>query len=175
MHAKRVLRYVPGMVSLGLRYLRSELLTPASIRAHVDADCGVDKDSRASTTGFVNDINSTPVSWRRKKQTIISLSSAESEYIALSECTKQVTWLRKLFWEFIHKHAWLREVAFAPTVIKMDNTAVESIAQSNATSVRSKHIDTRFHHVKSCVEGEVVKLSHVSSPMNVADVLTKML
>lgn len=37
-HAKPVLRYVAGTVLLGRRYLRSRILSPLSIRAHVDAD-----------------------------------------------------------------------------------------------------------------------------------------
>ena len=106
---------------------------------------------------------------------MIALSSAESEYIALSECTKQVTWLRKLFWEFIHKYPWVREVRFEGTQIMMDSTAAESIAKSNAISASTKHIDIRYHHVKSCVEGELVKISHVQSSENTADLLTKVL
>ena len=175
MHAKRVLRYVAGTACLGLKYSRSQLLSPKSFRAHVDADWGGDKDSRASATGYVIDINGTPVSWRTKRQTVVALSSAESEHIALSECAKQVKWMRKMYWEFIFKTPWLREVAFEPTHVHMDSSAAESIAKSNQISAKSKHIDIRFHHVKSCVRDKVLKLSHVSSANNTADLLTKVL
>lgn len=95
--AKRVIRYVAGTAKLGLKYTRSLTLSSKSFRAHVYADWGGDNDLRASAIGYVVDINETPVSWRTKRQTVLSLSSAESEYIVLSECAKQVTWIRKMF------------------------------------------------------------------------------
>lgn len=69
----------------------------------------------------------------------------------------------------------MREVAFEPTHVLMDSSAAESIAKNNQISANSKHIDIRFHHVKSCVENKVLKLSHVSSAKNTADLLTKVL
>ena len=36
------------------------------------------------------------VSWKSKKQTVIALSTAEAEYIALSAATQEVSWMRKL-------------------------------------------------------------------------------
>ena len=101
---KRVLRYVAGTVTLGLKYPRSgQTLSPRSIAVHVDADWGGCKDTRRSTTGYVITINGTPIAWRTRRQTIIALSSAESEYIALSECGKHITWSRKLYWEVASK------------------------------------------------------------------------
>lgn len=90
----------------------------------------------------------------------------ESEYIALSEYTKQVSWPRKLFWEFVH---------FDATRIMMDSTGTESIAENNAISASSKYIDMMYHHVKSLVTKHIIKLEHVLLMKTTAYLLTKVL
>ena len=94
------------------------------------------------------DINGTRVECKSRKQTVIALSSAESEYVALSECTKQLSWLRKLFWEFVHKQPWKRENSFLGTEIRIDSTSATSLAKSEQMSVKSKHIDMKVHQIK---------------------------
>ena len=60
-------------------------------------------DTRSSTTGFFIVVNDTPIVWKSKKQTVTTLSSGEAEYIALSTCAKEVSCIRKQFWELLIK------------------------------------------------------------------------
>ena len=48
-------------------------------------------------------VSGAPVSWRSKKQTCVALSTAEAEYVALSQATQEVTWLRELFKDLHNK------------------------------------------------------------------------
>ena len=95
-HAKRVMRYVAGTKNYGIFY-PARPLTSLTMDASVDSDWGADVETRRSVTGFVVTINGSPIYWRSKRQTIVSLSSGEAEYMALSSCAREVTWLRKLF------------------------------------------------------------------------------
>jgi len=48
-------------------------------------------------------VSGAPVSWRSKKQTCVTLSTAEAEYVALSQAIQEVTWLRELFKDLHNK------------------------------------------------------------------------
>ncbi len=86
-----VLRYIAATVKLGINYPRSaETLSPQSAAVNVDADWGGHHNTGKSTAGYGISVNKTTIIWRTRKQTVIALSSAELEYIALSECVKHV-------------------------------------------------------------------------------------
>ena len=176
LYLKRVLRYVAGTVTLGLSYPRSgQTLSPRSIAVHVDADWGGCKETRRSTTGYIITINGTPIAWRTRRQTIIALSSAESEYIALSDSGKHITWSRKLYWEVANKEPWREEISFDASRIFIDSTAAMSLATNKQISARGKHIDLRTHHVRELLMTTVIELLYVQSQNNIADLLTKIL
>jgi hypothetical protein len=40
---------------------------------------------------------------------------------------------------------------------------------------RSKHIDTRFHFIRECIEEGKVEVDHIGTAEQVADILTKAL
>ena len=49
--------------------------------------------------GFINFVNHGPVSWASKLQPIVTLSSAEAEYVALASEVQEVKYLRQLMEE----------------------------------------------------------------------------
>jgi len=87
-----------------LRYLRgtdfqSLLLSSTSsldLRAYSDADHGSDPTDRKSVTGFCIFLGDSLISWKSKKQSIVSQSSTEAEYRAMTSTTKEIVWLRWL-------------------------------------------------------------------------------
>ena len=173
---KRILRFVSGTVSNGLKYPRSVKLLPRSLVAAVDADWGGCKETRKSTSGWIIAVNGALVIWRTRKQTIIATSSAEAEYIALFDYAKHVSWMRKLYWEVMSKRPWPeREVKFEATPIKIDSTAATALAMSKQVSARSKHIDLKYHFVKAALGSGLIVLNDVASKDNPADMLTKIL
>eukprot|EP00253_Pinus_taeda_P032488 PITA_32488 len=65
-----------------------------------DSDCAGDPDDRKSTAGYVFTFGFGPITWACKKQSEISLSSAEVEYRSAIEASKKALWLRQILSEF---------------------------------------------------------------------------
>ena len=88
--AKRILRYLKGTVYLCLSYKKC---ADGNLIGYSDADWVGDVDDRHSTSGNVFLLAKGAVSWLSKKQATITLSTAETEYVALSAATQEAIWL----------------------------------------------------------------------------------
>ena len=64
--------------------------------AYSDADFPGNVSDRRSTSGVVLMLNGAPVSWSSRKQSCVSLSTTESEYVAATTAAKEVAWMRRL-------------------------------------------------------------------------------
>nr|GEW45820.1 uncharacterized mitochondrial protein AtMg00810-like [Tanacetum cinerariifolium] len=87
---KRIFRYLKGTINLGLWYPKD---SGFDLTAYSDADhvgCHLD---RKSTSGSVQFLGDKLVCWSSKKQNCVFISSAESEYVAVSSCCAQVLWM----------------------------------------------------------------------------------
>jgi histone deacetylase 1/2 len=76
---KRILRYLQGTTSLGLRLSKS---SSTSVSAFSDADWAGCPDDRRSTGDFAVFLGSKLISWSARKQATVSRSSTEAEYKA---------------------------------------------------------------------------------------------
>ena len=84
---KRIFRYLKGTMNLGLWYPSKKSF---SLRAYSDVDWAGCVDDAKSTSGGAFFLGESLVAWIIKKQTSISLSTAEDKYIAVVECCTQV-------------------------------------------------------------------------------------
>jgi len=89
---KRILRYLKGTMQLGLSYTRGDL----QLKAFSDADWARDLNDRRSTTGLVVFLGNNLISWSSKKQQIVSRSSTEAKYHALSFTSVELDWIKQL-------------------------------------------------------------------------------
>ena len=78
---KRVIRYIQGMVLLGLFYSKTE---DYKFVSYSDSDWCGDIDDRKSTSGYVFFMGNTAFTWLSKKQLIVTLSTCEAEYVVTS-------------------------------------------------------------------------------------------
>jgi len=164
--ARRVLRYLCGTQRLGLLFKYAKDKDHPGLVAWVDADWANDRDSRRSTTGFIVAFNGSTISYGSALQSVISLSTCEAEYNAMSECCREVIYLRSLC-EFLH-HA-----EDSPTIIFEDNQGAIEWANDPVHHKRTKHIDVKYHYIRHCQQRGDVVVRKVHTDLNRADIFTK--
>lgn len=158
--AKRVLRYVKQTSNLGLVYTKGNF----EINGYADADWGSDVTDRKSYTGYVFMMCNGAISWKSQKQKTVAMSSAEAEYMAISETAK----------EAIHIKNFLKELKLKID-IKMfnDNQSANLLTRDAVFHARSKHIDLRYHFVRDVIKNNEFSLEYLPTEKMIADVLTK--
>lgn len=160
---KNVLKYVKKTKDYGLEFVKSN--KKIKVKAYVDADFANDTNDRKSITGFLIKLNSNTVFWKSKKQSIVTLSSCEAEYVALCHCVTECIYLSQLLNELIKNDIY-------PIVIYEDNQSCIKIANTLETK-RSKHIDVRYHYIRDCVRENKIDIKYISTDMQEADIMTK--
>ena len=90
---RHVLRYLKGTTEYGLRFRRRE---GVKLQGFTDADWVGSPLDKKSTSGGNFSIGSTSVSWYNKKQRSLALSSAEAEYMEISQAACEAIWMRKI-------------------------------------------------------------------------------
>ena len=164
--AVRVLRYLAGTPTLGITFGGS--LSARPLVAWSDANwAGKDEENNGrSTSGWIVQLGTGPIGWASKKQGIVALSSAESEYVASTLALQEVIWVRGLL-------ADCGAIAGGPTTLHCDNTAAITLATQSKLSQRTKHINVRYHFIRDAVADGTVRLRWVSTLDQIADILTK--
>ncbi|CAL1389348.1 unnamed protein product [Linum trigynum] len=155
--------YAVGLVS---RYMEAPTMSHWNAAKRILRYIKGDVDDRKSTTGFVFFLGDTAFTWSSKKQAIVTLSTCEAEYVAATSCACHAIWLRKLLKE-------LNMTQEESTEIYVDNKSALALARNPVFHDRSKHIDTRYHFLRECVEQKEVMLKYVKTEDQIADIFTK--
>ena len=108
-------------------------------------------DDRHSTTGNSFLMSGTPISWYSKKQPIVTLCTAEAEYVALSTATQEAVWIRKLLSDFSVSQS-------QATTITEDDQGAICLARNPVTHSRSKHMDVRYHYIQDALNDGIIDL-----------------
>ena len=95
---KHILRYLQEIKTHGIRFQPGNKV---DFRGYSDADWAGDNFDRKSTSGYAFILMSAPISWKSKKQSSVSLSTSEAEYIALSLAVQEGKWTHHLLSEIL--------------------------------------------------------------------------
>ena len=166
--AKRVLRYLSGTRDYGITY-RADKPSPEEnhFLGYSDASYA-NNDDVTSVSGYVFLMSGGAITWDSRKQNNVSLSTTESEYVALAEATRELTWLRNL----------LQGLGFdqlKPTVLYGDNSGALAIAKDPQYHKRTKHFDTRHHYIHQKLQSQEVEIFYCPTSIMTADIFTKAL
>nr|GEX88331.1 retrovirus-related Pol polyprotein from transposon TNT 1-94 [Tanacetum cinerariifolium] len=107
------------------------------------------------------------VCWSSKKQNYVSISIAESEYVAVSSCCAQVLWMRT---QLIDYGFFYNKVP-----IYCDSKSAIAISCNLIQHTRTKHIDVRYHFIKDHVEKGTIELYFVGTEYQLVDLFMKSL
>ncbi|CAA7041400.1 unnamed protein product [Microthlaspi erraticum] len=164
---KQCLRYLRGTTTLGLVFKKSSSAAMKLV-GYSDSSHNVDPDDGKSTTDHVFYLGESMISWCSQKQDTVALSSCEAEFMAGTEAARQAIWLQDLLGE-------ITETVCEKVVIKIDNQSAIALTKNPVFHGRSKHIHTRYHFIRECVENRQVEVEHVPGTEQKADILTKAL
>jgi hypothetical protein len=168
-YLNRVLKYLKSSASLDLIYQRNESICNNIAEIFCDADWANCVETRRSVSGSCFLLYNNPILWKSRKQTLITLSSTESEFISLCETVTDVLWLRNLMLE-------LGLGLQLSIVIREDNQSTIKLIKRNMwIAKRSKHIDVKYKFVKENFENGIIDIQYVPTEEQVADIFTKSL
>jgi len=139
--AKYILCYLAGTAQYALVYKGT---SNKGLIAYTDSDYAADPVKHRSTTGYHLKLADGIISWQSRAQKTIALSATEAEYMALSDCSRQVVWIQNIFTEL--------GFPVQPTQICVDNEGGIFIASNPVQEQCTKHIDVRFHYVRDLIE-----------------------
>ncbi|KAM1561756.1 hypothetical protein ACFX1Z_004844 [Malus domestica] len=165
--AKKVLRYLQRTKDFMLVYGRDDSL---ELVGFTDSDLAGDMDERKSTGGYIFKLNGGAVSWKSAKQTIISTSTMEAEFVACFEGMKQAVWLRN----FIADMKIIDSVK-RPVKMYCDNNAAVFFSKNNKRTSASRLMDVKFLKVREKVKKGEIEIQYLSTTAMIADPLTKAL
>lgn len=164
--AKQVLRYLVDTTNLEIWYPKKS--EDQALIGYSDSDFAGDQVTSKSTTGYVILTNGAPIHWKTQLQRHVTLSSTEAEVIALCALSKELAWIRRFMIE-------LNMINEIPAIIKCDNESAIKIACSEKATLRTRHLRAQDAYVREQIELGELKLVHVRSEWQLADMLTKML
>jgi hypothetical protein len=159
---KRIFRYLKGSPVLGLWYPKGSGL---ELMGYSDSDHAGCKIDRKSTTGGCHFLGGKLVSWTSKKQTSVSTSTAEAEYVAAASCCAQILWMKNQLLDY--------GVKYKNTPIFCDNTSAIAITHNPVMHSKTKHIDIRYHFIRDHVMKGDIEIHFVPTDKQLADVFTK--
>ena len=94
-------------------------------------------DTSRSRSGYITFFNRCPISWKSSMQKIVTLSSCETEYVALGEAIKEAMCLKHLLGEINFQQG--------PVRVYVDNQSAIKLAKNSMVRPHTKHICMRYH------------------------------
>ena len=129
------------------------------LEGYSDANWVTSVSDNKSTSGWIFTLGGGAISWASKKQSCISHSTMESEFIALTSASKEVEWLRNMLYNI---ELWPQPMP-----------ATMSKAYSKIYNGKFRHISLRHEYVRQLIKDGIISIVYVKSSGNLADPFTK--
>mmetsp|Transcript_4824 Transcript_4824/g.7447 ORF Transcript_4824/g.7447 Transcript_4824/m.7447 type:complete len:206 (+) Transcript_4824:270-887(+) len=176
---KHIGRYLLETRNEGI-FLRPD--KPKSFECFCDADysgnwdhriAAEDPNTAKSRSGVIIFYAGSPLLWFSKLQIMYALSTAESDFFALSLGARQLIPVMEILKEIKAKGI---QVSYTPTVyckIFEDNSAALEIARVPKMRPRTRHINAIYHHFRNLIANKRVHIHPVDTLNQLADGFTK--
>ena len=105
------------------------------------------------------------MSWSSKKQPVIALSSTEAEYVAATGASQEALWFKSMLSEI--------GIEQQTVTIHEDNESCIKLANTPQEFKRTRHIQVKYHFIRSLVKEGKIKLEFCPTKDQLADIFTK--
>ncbi|GJT74556.1 retrotransposon protein, putative, ty1-copia subclass [Tanacetum coccineum] len=166
---KNILKYLHNTKDMFLVY-GGDIKRELRVSCYIDAGYLTDVDDLKSRTGYVFVLNGGDMDWKSTKQSIFATSSAEAEYIAVYDASKEAVWIRK----FISGLGIVPTIE-EPIMMYCDNTGAITIANESGITKGARHYRVKVHYLREVIALGDVKIEKVHTDDNLADPFTKAL
>jgi hypothetical protein len=144
--AYRVLHYLKGSPGHGILMSRS---SQHQVQAYYDTDWATCSTTCRSVIGFLTFLGNSLLSWRSKKQSVVSRSSAEAESRSMANVVYELTWLKYLLHNMMVSHS-------SPMTLYCDNQAALHITSNLVSHEHTKHIELDCHLVHEKIQVDLI-------------------
>ncbi|KAL0368440.1 UNVERIFIED_CONTAM: Retrovirus-related Pol polyprotein from transposon TNT 1-94 [Sesamum calycinum] len=127
---------------------------------YVDSDCVGDLDDRRSKTGYVFTLGGGLICWKSTVQSILASSTAEAEYMAVTEAAKEALWLNGLAKELGVEQGGVQ--------LYCDSQSAICLAKNQVYHVRIKHTDSRYHKIRELIASGGITLQKFATSLLVS-------
>jgi hypothetical protein len=155
--------------------LKMDLYADADFAGLWNAEDSQDPTCVKSRTGYVVTLGGVPVLWGSKLQTEITLSSTESEYVALSMAMRQLLPLRALMEEISASLQIERDSESTISTVWEDNNGALILANAPYPNMtpRTKHIAVKYHWFREHIKTGEIEVKRIDTHVQKADIFTK--
>jgi hypothetical protein len=159
---RRVYHYLSKTTDLCLRYRAGD--NALELIGYSDSSFANSIDCR-SMSGYGFMLAGSLISWYAHTQPVVALSTAEAEYIAVTDAAKEVIWLKLL----------LSELGYPQGNVKImeDNEATIKISKNPQDHKRTKHIRIKYHFIRDQIRDGEFHLEYIPTADQLADLFTK--
>ncbi|XP_024031819.1 uncharacterized protein LOC112094619 [Morus notabilis] len=150
----RILRYLKFAPGKGILF--SKNTNKPNIEVYTDADWARAVDDRRSTSGYFTFVGGNLVTWRSKKQNVVTRSSAEAEYRGMALRICEAMWLKFL----------LQDLGYSlkqPIQLYCDNKVACDIAHYPVQHDCTKHVEVDRFFIKEKLDEKIVELPNIRS------------
>ena len=114
-------------------------------------------------------LGGTAISWKSSRQKRVTTATCEAEYGARCDAAKEAIFERAVLFFLQPQLAGMCVDIFG------DNEGAMEIANNIGSALRSKHIDVKFHFIQELGRAGEIRILHVQTKDQHADILTKAL
>jgi len=180
-HERAVHRIIHYLIQTKDKGITCKIDRSKGIELFIDADFAggwnildsYNTDNLLSRTGFIICYAGIPIYWKSKLQSEISLSTCESEYIALSMGMRELIPFMALVKEINTVFDIGYETPRINCKIYEDNMSCIAVAESKKPPLRTKHIALKYHFFRGVITRGEAELHYIDTKEQLADLLTK--
>lgn len=139
------------------------------LKLFCDADWAGETQTRKSTSGLILLLGGMTLSWKSARQSCISLSTVESEFVSLAEGLQELISIQNLITEVLPNC-----IQSIPQVF-CDNVGAIHLVKDGNFSRKTRHIHLKFRFICDLFSRNSISLEYVDTLQNIADLFTKSL